>query len=526
MNRKYWAGLLLSASGMLLNAGYAHAETMRAVGKAQVTKDVDSVRALAEADARRNVVRDLLASLIGRERLPEVSEDVIANLADQIPSSNILSREGEVVKLPGEKIATYKLAIDVDIDGGWLTQRIKDQNIRLPSQQAGGAGAQLMLVLDSFVGVATDSEKPQHEVTEFSSQKGASFSDTSSSAYSEKERSAASQSDKSAASGRASSAAGYSGRYGSSAGSSRVSGSSASSSRSASAYSHTINAAEKNNVQAEVHDDVYYRREVTYQGGIGKSGPANAAANAFGGALRAYGISTNPPTTALNQFKVERFKQLQDGPWQEFLSFSKNRGNNYILGGELILTNNGKDQNSGQFLCSGNISVAGFSSASSSNEGIANGYKQASSSGQSEQDCQNRLSEMLAGLLAAEIGPQIQDNWRDRARALQDTVSLQNRLATEGGEYNLTIRSSAIDFQTKRMIVDALNSLDSIRKPYVQISQNQTELAYRVNYKSFDGQDLGMTLLGALVDRNAAFGTSPMPMLSGQSVTVCLLTCN
>jgi len=498
---------------------------MRAVGEAQVTKDPNSVRALAEADARRKIVRLLLTSMIGRERLPEVDEQVISDLADQIPSTNITSREGEVIKTAGNKAGVYRLAIVVDVDGAWLTKQIKANDIQLPSQLSGGADAQIMLILDSEIGIASDSSKPLSEVTEFNSQKGSSFSDTSAAAYSEKERAASSQSDKRAASGSASSAAGYSSGYGSAAGSSRVSGNSASSSRSAAAYSQTINAASKNNVQADSYDNVSFRKEVTYQGGSVKSQSGDAAANAFGGELVAFGIRTNPSTNALSKFNVERFEQLQKDLWEEFLAFSASSGNNYILGGKLKLTTEGQDPNSGQYVCSGEISVVGFSAASSSSEGIARGYKQANSAGQSEDDCRNRLSATLAKLLAAEIGPQIQDNWRDRSRELRNTAQAQNRAASEGAEYNLTIRAPIIDFQTKRVVVDALKSLSTVSQPLVQISQTQNELVYRVFYKSIDGQDLGTSLLGALVDRNPSYGTSPIPTLAGQSVTVCLLSC-
>jgi hypothetical protein len=522
MNRKILAGLIFAASGLLLPFETANAETAKGVGKAQVTKGNGSFRALAEAEARKDAVRALLTKVIGIEGLRAVNESVISELANQLPSANIINIKGDFVKLPGEKLETYQLEIEVEVDGQWLSKLIDDYGIKIPSQQ----NAQIMLVLDSFVGVASDSSKPEREILEFNSQKGSVFSDTSSENYSEKERFAESQSNRSASSGRVSVAAGVSGRGGSAAGSGRASGSSANSNRSASAYSQNVNAASQNNVQAVEYDNVYLRTEVRYQGGTGKSGPAEAAANAFGGALRSFGINTNPPTSALRRFNVERFKQLQEGPWNEFLSFAATNGNNYILGGELRLINAGKDPSSQQYLCSGTITVAGFSSVSATNEGIANGYKQTSASGQDEQECQNRLSETLAKLLATEVGPQIQRNWRSRIRAEREATSIQNRIAQEGGEYFLTIRSPLIDFQTKKLVVEVLNSLPSIRKPYVQVSQTQKELVFRVTYTSPDGQDLGMTFLSGLVDRNASLGNSPLPVFSGQSVTVCLLACN
>lgn len=508
------AALVLSAVPL----SDAYAETMRGVGNATLAKDPNSTRALAELEARKDVVRKLLASIVGEENVGSVPEKDISNLADQISSSSIVNREPSVIG------KVYRLAIEVEIDGGWLTQRIKDMNIQLPSQRAGVSGARIMLVLDSYIGVGTDSSKPLHEVIEYRKEVGSSYSDKSIDAYSEKERAAASQSEKSAVSGRASSAAGYSNGYGSAVGVSRSSGSAASSSKSAAAYSKSVSSVNKANVQSEDHDNTYFRKEVTYQGGIGQSGSANAAAAMLKGALRTYSIGMDSPTDALNRFRVERFKQLQDGPWQQFLSYVSGNGINYVVGGELVITKEGYDSDSRQFLCSANISVMGFSALKSST-GVGDGGQNARSSGSSEEECQSRVAEVLAKKLADQIGPQIMDDWRDRARDAQAVTDTQTRLATQGGEYNLTFRSPGLNFQTMRLITGTLNSLESIQKPFISVSSGPKEVVYRVNFKSSDGQDLGMAVLGAMADKDPAIGQSPMPTMNGQSVTVCLVAC-
>lgn len=495
-----------------------HAETMRGIGNAPVVKDANSTRALAEVEARKDVVRKLLASIVGEENVAAVAEKDVANLADQIPSSSIVNREPSVIG------KNYRLAIEVDIDGGWLTQRMKDMNVQLPSQRAGVSGARIMLVLDSYIGVGTDSSKPLHEVIEYRKEVGSSYSDKSIDAYSEKERAAASQSQKSAVSGRASSAAGYSDAYGSAVGVSRASGSAASSSKSAAAYSKSVSAVSKANVQSEDHDNTYFRKEVTYQGGIGKSGSASAAAAMLKGALRTYSIAMDSPTDALNRFRVERFKQLQEGPWQQFLSYVSGNGINYVVGGELVITKEGYDSDARQFLCSANISVMGFS-ALKSTTGVGDGGQNARASGGSEEECQSRVAEILAKKLADQIGPQIMDDWRDKARVVQAASDTQTRLAMEGGEYNLVFKSPAFNFQTMRLITSTLNGLESIKKPFIPVSSGPKEVVYRVTYKSTDGQDLGMAVLGALADKDPAIGQSPMPTMMGQSVTVCLIAC-
>lgn len=509
---------LAAATCALLPLSAVEAETMRGVGTAPVSKDANSTRAQAEVEARRDVVRKLLVSIVGAENLSAVADSDIASLADQISSSNIINREPSVV---GKE---YRLAIEVDVDGAWLTQRIKDLNVTLPSQRAGARGARIMLVLDSYIGIGTDSNKPLHEVVEYRREVGSSFSDKSIDAYSEKERAAASQSQKSAISSRSANMAGFSNGYRSAAASSRGSGSAVSSDKSAAAYSKSVSAVSKANVQSEEKDNTFFRKEVTYQGGIGKSGSANAAAAMLKGQLRGYSIAMESPTDALNHFGVERFKQLQQGPWQQFLGYVSSTGINYVVGGELVITKEGYDNESRQFLCSANISVMGFSALKSST-GVGDGGENARSSGTSEEECQNRVAEMLAKKLADSLGPQIMDDWRDRSREAQAASDNQTRLAVEGGEYNLVFKSAGFSFQTMRLITATLNGLPSIQKPFIPVRSGPKEVVYRVNYKSIDGQDLGMAVLGSLADKDPALAQSPMPTMDGQLVTICLVAC-
>lgn len=142
---------------------------MRATGRVPLSKDPNSTRTLAEMEARKEVVRRLLASIVDADDVSAVADKDIADLADQIPSSAIINREPSVVDSldPKVKGKIYQLAIEVTVDGAWLTQRIKDLRIQLPSQKAAVSGTRIMLVLDSYIGVASDSSKPQSEVIEY-----------------------------------------------------------------------------------------------------------------------------------------------------------------------------------------------------------------------------------------------------------------------------------------------------------------------------------------------------------------------
>lgn len=515
-------GVIGAITYALLPIYSAQAETSRGVGRVPLLKDQNSTRALALIEAKRDVVRSLLRTIIGKEDLERVPTEDIARLAEQIFLSNITNTLPDVI-IDG-KNKQYVLEIEVDVDGAWLVQQIKDFQITLPSQRNGVQGARIMLVLDSFVGVATDSSKPLSEVVEYRKEVGSSFSDKSIDAYSERERAAATQSQKSAASGRSSSAAGYSDRFGSAAGSSRSSGSAASSNKSAAAYSKSVDAVSKANVESGSYDNTYFRSEVIYQGGIGESGSATSAAAKLTDELSGYSIRMEPPTGALNYFGVKSFQDLKDGPWEQFLEYASSSGINYVVGGELVITKEGYDNESRQHRCFGDIAVTGYSAIKSA-IGVDGGSANASASASSEEACQARLAEILAKKLADRIGPQIMDNWRDLSRDTQRAQDAQTRLASEGGEYNLIFRSPSMNRGTLRLITSALNGLDSISKPVIEVRIGGQEAVYRVSYKSLDGQGLGMAVLDALVDNDPALEQSPIPTLDGQSVTVCLVTC-
>ena len=516
-SRAFYAAAALAALASTMSVP-TYAAEMRGEGQAPMTKDANSTRALAEVEARKDVIRKLLLTVTTKANAKAVAEEDIASLAQQIPSSSIISRE------PNPIGKVYILAITVDVDGGWLIKRMQDMEIQLPSE---AVQARIMLVLDSYIEVATDSAKPQSEVVEYRREIGSSFSDKSIDAYSEKEKSASSDSQKSAASVRGSSAAGYSNGYGSAAGTSRVSGSAANSSKSSAAYSNSISAVSKANVQAEERDNTYYRKEVIYQGGVGVSGSANAAAARLKEELRAYDVVMEAPTSALSKFQVKEFGELQNGSslqWEQFRSFASGSGFNYIVGGKLEITKEGYIDDQRLFICSGSMSVEGFGT-NDGVPGVTDGSALGKSSGDSEQGCQRNLAGMLAKQLADKIGPQIQRTWRQQSLKASNTSDAQSRAASEGAEYNLLFKSPAFNLQSTRLIVSTLNALESIQKPIVTVSSGPRELVYRVKYKSTDGQDLGMAVLGALANKDPALEQSPLPTLSGQTVTVCLVSC-
>ena len=203
-------------------------QSMSGIGYAEVTADVAAVKAAAEADARRGLVRAMLEDAIGAERAAQIASATIQSLADQIQPTMIMSQSGQ------REGTRYKWTIQANVDRAWFTTQIRVKGIETTAQRGGAAGRLIFVMLDHNSGVGRNYNKPQEVITEYDSSKGSSYSDKSISAYSDKEKAAASYSSKSAASARSSAAAGYSNYYGS--GAARRS-SSASAASNASAYS-------------------------------------------------------------------------------------------------------------------------------------------------------------------------------------------------------------------------------------------------------------------------------------------------
>lgn len=379
------------------------------IGYAQIDADGAAVKAAAEADARRGLVRTMLEDAIGAERAAQVPPETVQSLADQIQSSMILNQAGQ------REGSRYKLTLLANIDRAWFTTQLRIKGIQTSSQQAGAAQRLIFIMLDHNNGVGRDYSKPQEIITELNTSKGASFSDTSVSAYSDRERAGSSFNAKSGSSARSSSAAGYSNGYSSAAGRSSSRASSASSVRASSAYSRNTSAVQKNNVQAEVHDDLQYRQEIRMQKAEAKSVPSDYALSAMSRELGNYGVQFADAGPALNSYFGKRplWSSLRTDPrlgaFQRSLAA---RQGAFFMGGSLTVQDTGSD---GIFTCTGTLDarVAAIGNDQVIASGSANGT---ASDINSAERCEAKLAEKLATKVVEDLGPQIKFYWMDEGR--------------------------------------------------------------------------------------------------------------
>ncbi|WP_374471694.1 hypothetical protein [Phenylobacterium sp.] len=504
--------LIPAAVAALSISGAAQAQQIvPGTGKAPITRDVETVRAQAEADAKVDLVRNLVIQTLGAERLNELSPEVLQRLARQIRPDMIVDRSSQ--RLGKE----FQVTLSARVEQAWFQGLLDNEQIKTSVARAGGAQTRILLMLDEAVGAAQDYAKPAEIVTEYDRQTGASFSDRSVSAYSEKDRSASTFKGASASQRQGSMAVGYSDAYGSAAG--RASGSSASAARvqSAQASSRSVSSVDKTDVQAEVHDNERFRQRITYQTAAA-NGPSRFARSSLSEELKRYDVELADERMVMSSYfngAPPTFESLSTSPrFEPFLRVAAQRGMNFFMGGGIRVEHAGTDAATGQFVCTGSLYADAY--ASSTGEHLASGKASGEAYARTNELCQAKLAETLSQKVALSIGPSVQNHWRTQTRNQAETVAL----AAGPVDYTLTVRGGSISMAMQADLLDALSSTSGVEK-HVFLSQTPNQVSFQVRYNN------SLPLQVALFQKlrtNPAFAQM-QPTVDGRSVTLCLSGC-
>ena len=81
--------LLGACAGLALSMPAALAEIASGEGRAPIGKDIESVRTIAESEARRAIVTQMLLRTIGQQRMGEVGQQQIDSIAGQIGAEHV-----------------------------------------------------------------------------------------------------------------------------------------------------------------------------------------------------------------------------------------------------------------------------------------------------------------------------------------------------------------------------------------------------------------------------------------------------
>jgi len=542
---------------LALSASAASADTINGSGSATITKDVETVRNLAEAEARRAIVREMLQHTLGARRVSEVTPDQIERFASQLRPEMISNRTSSRVG------NSFTVTLTAEVDQAWFRAMLDDAGIDSASQRADGDRHMIMVYLDREDGTASDLSKPAEVEVNYDRRTGSSFSDHSELTASEQEKAASSSSQAAASSNSRATADNYSvagasthnassvnratgvsnvgvaTRDGSYAGSTKIKtagatsssdasafkgqgssatltkSASASTSKSASSFSSSSSLDDKKDIDAETHDDVSYHKKIVYQQGP-KTTDGDTAVIALSGSLLRYDVQVSNARMAMAEFfkgEPPRYSALKNDPrFGPFLSFVATKNSPYFLGGKLAITQAGVDNASGQSACSGVLEASANVSADGRMLG-GNTYN-AQALGVSPEECAGKLTARLADQAASDMGPTIQNHWRKQASAQAGHVS------TQLAGYVLVLRAAHLDMGMQADLMDALSTLAGASNPAF-VSSSDTELQINVTYAG--AMPLQFALFQKLRDKPAFAGMQASA--EGRSILLCLQAC-
>lgn len=525
--------IALAASVALPHAAYAQSTTINGSGKAAIVgkkPDPNLIMNAALDDAKRDIIIKLLTEAVGFDAARDVSAEIIDALKGEISPEAI-----RVAGTPSVVGSNYVVSVTASVDREWFRRTIGKYKIRSSSRRS-GARETIVMMVDLTYGVSRDLSQPKEVVTDYSTSKGASYSDTSMAASSEKYKEGSSESYSQGSSARGSSAAAASGYYGSAAARSGYSGSQASRSKSASVSSYSNSEVQKNNVQAEVHDDASFHQQVTNQDSTPQQGSAEIAITAVKSTAENFGLDLVPINQFSSQFfggRAPSWADLQNSArYTPFLGFLKSKGVKFFLGGTLNVVD-GPRSGTGRFVtCSGSLAVNVMPTGSV--QGLPGATSKATASGVDAAECQNNLVASLGKDAGEQIGNKVQDYWReqseDAAYAAEDAAQSRQQATQSayvqgeaGADYTVTFNApNGLDYAVARQIGQLLPEILGVEK-VARLSLSSNQVVYQVLYKAKSEFD------GAIMDKMMplpAFSALKPQELNGTKLVFCVSGCN
>ncbi|XQM37680.1 Flagellar assembly protein T N-terminal domain-containing protein [Cupriavidus sp. H19C3] len=527
------------AAMLLLPSAYAMDIEARGVGTARITDDLNAVRTTALRQAKRNAVLAALDKVVGAgtSKLPEVQAR-LDELVVQVGEESFYS------PVPSSADGQYQVSVTFRMDDKALRTQISDLGLAMNTTAT--RSQPILVMMDEFFTTPTNLRAPLEELTEFrheegshynekeaaSSSRRAAYAASSNAAYASKEQAAfAVREDRAgrvsaardtqvagaardgeggeaavagrerarydAASASSRQAAGAASRQVAAASSSSV----ASSSAAQSAYAHSVN--------AEDHNNTYFRKLVKYQPQNTGPDSKNYTYNELKGQLGDLDIKVIDNALFKSKYFGNRaitLDQLENSAeLARYVDFArKDATADYLMIGSSVIYDVGVDRNSGQPACTGVASTKTFSTRTG--EDIGSATQSEAAIGISPDDCRGKL----AGKLAASLGNQV-------GKRIQDFVK---RRTMYGAEYVIRLTGGTLSLMSRTAFSQGLKNVPGLEKVVQrQAAANQVEMM--ATYRGTDPLDqaVAMALAG-----NPQFATLDS-MVDGNVVTLCMNGC-
>ena len=515
------SALLLSTAIMSLSLpAMAEMLTVSGIGKSLISADA----ALTRSDSLQSAKKDAIVQLVNKINGPRAADDpavqakldlIAKQLGDEFILDQSTSRDAA-----NNLVTTVKIQID-DLQVRTL---ISDLGIA----QTTARNYPVLILMDEFFTTPTDSTKPLREVVEFSSDKSAAYTekvhdDTASASNSESSQSSAERVSAAAAyradaqvQGRrnteingnygsaneqvgvnASASAAGKARYDAAAKSESANKDSASDS---SSYGHEVNAEQK--------DVQTFKKLIEYQ-------PRNIGPDKQNYTLQAVLRQSTRYDLAVRDSDLFRSKYFTGKPLTmdemansselaRFTAAARDEQADYLMVGNTIILDNGKNAATGQFVCDGLLSLKTFSTEDGS--AIAAEARSESASGNTPDQCRVNVANKMGNYAVGVVGHSISEYWKKRE--------------TYGREYSVVLRSlmGNLNENAKDSFSEAMESMQGLNSKVIERRSTRNELEVSLTYK---GEKSLSRAIGAALKTQATFAQSGRKV-DGTKIVICL----
>lgn len=441
---KQHRGLVGFCIGALLATGSVLAQEIEVSGegRAAVTSDIVSVQNMARESAKRAAVEAAIREVLG----PEVLNN--PKVAPKIP--NIIS-QFEVFKIdekwkPSRIGNDYIMTLILKFDDNKFRTLLKNEGVALNRNTA--KKLNILVIMDEFFTVPSNMRAPLLEVTEFNHKASGQFSDKerASSEHKESEAARDKAAYRSTRAGREKMAAqdAYGGRAASRQGYASDTGSRDQQ------YSHkeSDKAQYARDTKAKFNDSTSFRHIVKYQPQSTTPAKVNFTLNAMKAQFQNYDLTVLDSAIFRSKYfgnKPITLDQLENSAelarYVEAVKKETNMNANFILIGNTIITDDGKNADTGQSICTGLLTAKTLSLTTS--EDISSGTLALHTSGPNADGCRGNIASQLAENLGQELGRKIQTKVKD------DNVYGTIYTLNLKGNLNATIKLNLYDILEK-----------------------------------------------------------------------------
>ncbi len=510
---------LLAVSLAVISLSSAEAKEIEVIGRTSIHLpqsggDFRAIRAKAQRDAKRQAV------MMAIEKITGVSPSQDSRIAPQIDAVVSQIPDERLVDSHGTRVDdSYEFTVKLIVDDQEFRTLLADLGIAVNTTKV--RAYSILVLMDEFLTTERDVQAPLEELEEFSSEKGGHFRNTSRSSSFKTASSVASSA--SSVDARLSEQAHPSGNSGQASTASTTqhakdgtssSGISANKSlRSAQAASvaaaSVSSSARVVGVEAEVHDNVNYKKLIRYQPHGGQPEKNSQAYNALVGQLEAYDLRVLDNDVFRSKYFKDTpltLEKMQNGEaLSKYVAYANSEAKaDFFMVGNSIIIDSGKNPNTGDSQCTGVVTVKTYSTVDG--ESIASETFAEEGAGTNVNDCAARAVKKLASVGGPVIGARIQDYWKRRIQY--------------GREYVVTLSGINLPLTVKTTFTKALKEISGIENE-TQRSSGPRQLQLVVTYKGTEPLDqaLAVSLSNSKVFSNLDSRSD------GNQITLCMGPC-